>query len=394
MSHSGSFVETRELLPINPCNKNVTGLQTSPVEPPLLGLKSYANYRRDGVKRTTNTGNASEQLTMRDVADAAGVALSSVSRVINDHPDVSDTMRQKVMRAVENLGYEPNLVASSLRRGSTLTIGFIVSDISNPLFAELSKGASKTLERAGFTIVIANSESNAERDEALGRLFRWRRVDGLITSLADQNRKETIRELSRLESPIVLLDRDAPGLPNASMVTADHAGGMTRATDQLLDLGHRRIALIAGQEDLRPTRERVRGFEIAHKTRGLPTPMDLVRLGKFDPNFGEFVTTELLRLPDPPTAIVSGSNQILVGVLRTLKREGRRVGKDIALISCDDVPLAELHDPPITVVYRNTVRMGELAAELLLERIADDSLPPRTATVSTELLVRDSTFPA
>lgn len=345
------------------------------------------------MKDAISKSSTHEQLTMRDVAEAAGVALSSVSRVINDHPDVSDSMRQKVMQAVDSLGYEPNLVASSLRRGSTLTIGFIVSDISNPLFAELSKGAGSALDQAGFTIVLANSESNPERDEALARLFRWRRVDGLMTSLADEERKGTIDELAKLESPIVLLDRDSRDLTNASMVTADHAGGLHRATDHLLDLGHRRIALIAGPDKLRPSRERVRGFEEAHTDHGLTTPTDLLRLGSFSARFGESVTSELLQLREPPTALISGSNQILVGVLRTLKRSGIEVGRDIALVSCDDVPLAELHNPPITVVFRNTLRMGELAAELLLERIRDSSLPPRTATVSTELLVRDSTFP-
>jgi LacI family transcriptional regulator len=333
------------------------------------------------------------ELTMRDVADVAGVALSSVSRVLNDHPDVSDAMRERVQRAVEKLGYEPNFIASSLRRGSTMTVGFVVADIANPLFAEFSKGAGRKLDQAGFSIVLANSESDPMRDEQLARLFRWRRVDGLIMSLADETREETIRELQRLESPIVLFDRAVENLPQASMVTADHAGGLRRATDHLLDLGHERIALVTGRKHLRPTQERVRGFTEAYEARHQKAPMDLVRLGSFDADFAESATTQLLGIADPPTAIISGSNQLLVGVLRTLRREKRRVGKDIALVACDDVPLAELHDPPITVVYRDTVKMGELAAELLLERIQGEETEPRVATVPTELLVRDSTFP-
>jgi LacI family transcriptional regulator len=338
-------------------------------------------------------GGKGSEMTMREVADRAGVALSSVSRVLNDHPDVSESMRTKVLAAVSELSYEPNLIASSLRRGSTMTVGFIVADISNPLFAEFSKGASTELDLAGYTMVLANSEFKKERDAQLARLFRWRRVDGLIISLADQDHPETVAELQRLEAPIVLFDRDAPQLPQASTVTADHSGGIRRATDHLLDLGHRRIALVTGPSTLRPTQERVRGFSEAYKSRQMTYAADLLRLGSFDAAFGEAVASELLQRASPPTAIISGSNQLLVGVLRTLHRMGLRPGRDIALVSCDDVPLAELHHPPITIVYRDTIRMGEVAAELLLERIRDVDAPPRLATVRTELLVRDSTFP-
>lgn len=344
-------------------------------------------------RRRTKASPGTAEPTMKEVAEEAGVALSSVSRVINGHPDVSQAMRDRVLEAVHHLGYEPNLIASSLRRGSTTTIGFVVADISNPLFAEFSKGAALKLDKAGYSMVLANSEAKPERDEHMARLFRWRRVDGVIMSLADQERPETIEELRRLEVPIVLFDREVPDLPRASMVTADHAGGMRAATDHLLDLGHRRIALVTGQRRLRPTQERLKGFRQAFRVRKLSYPNDLLRLGSFEASFGEAVTAELLQQESPPTALISGSNQLLVGVLRTLQRSGLRVGRDIALISCDDVPVAELHDPPITIVYRDTVRMGELAAELLLELIRDDSARPRVETVPAELVVRNSTFP-
>jgi LacI family transcriptional regulator len=330
---------------------------------------------------------------MREVAERAGVALSSVSRVLNNHPDVSNSMRSRVLAAVSELNYEPNLIASSLRRGSTMTVGFIVADISNPLFAEFSKGAATELDLAGYTMVLANSEFKRERDAQLARLFRWRRVDGLIVSLADQEYPETIAELQRLEAPIVLFDRDAPKLPQASTVTADHAGGIRRATDHLLDLGHSRIAMITGPSSLRPTQERVRGFSNAYRARGSRYPADLLRTGSFDAAFGEAATSDMLLRQSPPTAIISGSNQLLVGVLRTLHRMSLRPGRDIALVSCDDVPLAELHHPPITIVHRDTINMGAVAAQLLLERIRDVDAPPRLASVRTELLVRDSTFP-
>lgn len=331
--------------------------------------------------------------TMKEVASRAGVALSSVSRVLNNHPDVSDRMRQRVLNAVNDLGYEPNLVASSLRRGSTNTIGFVVSDISNPLFADFTKGAGDQLQAAGYSMVLTNAGSNPEQDEAMIRLLRWRRVDGLITSLADESRPDTVAELQRIEVPIVLLDRFVDELPNASVISAEHASGMTEATAHLLALGHRRIALISGSPRIRPPNERVDGFRRAFDSVGVPYPSDLVRLGSFSPEFGTRSTTELLALPDRPTAIISGGNLLLTGVLRALRSAELHPGRDIALISCDDVALAELHTPPITVIARDTVRMGELAAELMLERLASEDAPPRVERVPTTLVMRKSTFP-
>lgn len=329
--------------------------------------------------------------TMKEVAARAGVALSSVSRVLNNHPDVSDRMRAQVLEAIDALGYEPNLVASSLRRGSTNTIGFVVSDISNPLFADLTKGAGNRLQDAGYSVVLTNAESNPDRDEDMIRLLRWRRVDGLITSLADEHRQGTIDELRRLEVPIVLLDRQVDALPEASVISADHAEGMAEATEHLLELGHRRIALISGSRHIRPPEERLAGFKKAFRRHKIQYPKDLLRLGSFSPAFGEQVTEGLLALPNPPTAIIAGGNLLLTGVLRALRKAGRRVGKDISLISCDDVALAELHSPPITVITRDTVRMGELAAELMLERLASPDAPARIERVPTSLVVRKST---
>ncbi|GIU92854.1 MAG: LacI family transcriptional regulator [Acidimicrobiia bacterium] len=331
---------------------------------------------------------------MKEVARRAGVALSSVSRVLNDHPDVSDAMRAKVIAAIKELGYQPNLVASSLRRGSTKTVGFVVADISNPLFADITWGAERRLNRAGYSMVLTNSEGDPARDEKMVRLLRRRRVDGLIISLADETRKETIAELKHLEVPIVLIDREVGDLASASAVLADHAEGMRRATELLFDLGHRRIGLIGPSESTRPGRERLAGFKAAHSSRRVGVDWDLVKLGGLSPAFGEAMAHELLNLKDPPSALISAGNLLLVGTLRALHRARVSVGSEISLVSCDDVPLAELYNPPITVVDRNTVEMGEIAAGLLLERLEDPEAKPRVATVPTRLIVRASTAAA
>lgn len=332
--------------------------------------------------------------TMKEVATHAGVALSSVSRVLNNHPDVSETMRRRVLDAIDVLGYEPNLVASSLRSGLTSTIGFVVSNISNPLFADLVMGASTRLQAAGYSVVLTNSEGRPERDENMVRLLRRRQVDGLITSLTDEHRPGTIAELERLDVPIVLLDRQVDELAGrTSVVAADHAIGMQAGVEHLLDLGHRRISLISGSLHIRPPKERLVGYRAAYANRGLEPPEDLLAFESFSPAFGEKAATEMLALADPPTAIVAGGNLLLTGVLRAIRAAGLRVGSDIGVVSCDHITLAELHDPPITIIERDTVGMGTIAADLLLERLKDPEAPPRTERVPTELVIRGSTPP-
>lgn len=330
--------------------------------------------------------------TMKQVAERAGVAVSSVSRVLNNHPDVSDEMRIRVQRAVNDLGYERDLLASSLRKGSTQTVGFVVRDVSNPLFMGILKGVERHLREHHYLVLLAHSEGSIEREVEYSRLLRRRRVDGLIFSMTDETSAETNAELSKLDVPVVLLDRSTEGLPQASAVVSDHRTGVRRATEHLLNLGHRRIALITSVLSLLPARERVHGFEDGFERRDLSTPKDLLRCGSFSADFGMRSTEELLGGPDPPTAIIAGGNLVFTGVVGALHRRGLRVGDDISLVTCDDTPLAQFHTPPITVVARDATEMGTVAGRLLLARLKDSEEEPRTETLPTELILRESTI--
>ena len=331
--------------------------------------------------------------TMKEVAAHAGVALSSVSRVLNDHPDVSEPMRERVLTSIAALGYEPNLLAASLRRGSSQTVGFIVSDIANPLFAEIVTAAQSRLNKAGYAAVVTNSNGDPSRDEELVRLLRWRQVDALVVSLADETHPGVAAELARFEGPVVLLDRRVAGLEGASAVEADHSGGMRQATNHLLALGHRRIALLTGSPNVRPSIERLAAFRDAYLENGDPHPNDLVRQTRFTPEASEAAAAEFLDQQAPPTAIIAGGNRLLVGVLRALKRRNMEPARDISLISCDDVPLSELYSPPITVIDRDIDQIGDAAAELALEQLDDPTAKPRRVILPTRLVLRDSTVP-
>lgn len=313
---------------------------------------------------------ARERASMREVAERAGVAMSSVSRVISDHPDVSPAMRAKVLAAIDELGYQPDLLAQSMRRGETRSVGFVVGDISNPLLAEIALGAETTLRDGRYSMLLTNSENDPELDRDHIRLFQQRRVDGLLLSLAAETHPATLALLEDFEGPIVAIDRDLPASVRASAVMSDHRTGMREATGHLLDLGHRRIDLIAGKP-LRYTREREAGLRSAYEDRGLE-PTYRVLEGHLSTAHGQAATRALLDADEPPTAIVAGGNQLLGGVLTELARRELEIGRQMSLVSCDAIALTDFFSPPIAVIRRDTRELGRRAAQLLLGHLGGE----------------------
>ena len=322
------------------------------------------------------TRRAQPRPVMKEVADRAGVALSSVSRVLNGHPDVSDVMRNRVLDAVAALGYEPDMLAQSMRTGATMTIGFLVGDISNPLMSQIALGAETALRTAGYSTMLTNSINDPALDVQHLRLFQQRRVDGLLLSLSDEGNAEINAALERLEVPGVLVDRQVAGSPFAA-VLSDHAAGIYAAVSHLVELGHTRIGMVNGNPNVRPSRERATALRKA--CRSATGVSGVVKASAFSSEHGYRATIDMLQAADAPTAVIAGSNQILVGVLRALRELRLSVPDDISLITCDDIPLAEFLSPPITTVSRDFRAMGHLAAELLLDQLAG-------ATARTEIL--------
>jgi LacI family transcriptional regulator len=333
--------------------------------------------------------------SIREVADMAGVAISSVSRVLSGHPDVSPAMRARVMAAVDRLGYQPDLLAQSLRRKETRSVGFVVGDISNPLQAEIALGAETALRAAGYSMLLTNSENEPSLDARHIRLFMQRRVDGLLLSLAAEDDSETLAVLGATDVPIVLIDRELKdgATPRASAVLSDHRSGMRDAVGHLLDLGHRRIGMILGQP-MRFSRERLAGLKDAYEARGL-APTFVVVEGQLEPRHGRAATRTLLDSAEPPTALVLGGNQLLTGALAELQERGVRVGSDLSLASCDEISVTALYQPPIAVVRRDTRELGRRAAELLLSQLEareETAANERPATADPEVVVLPTEF--
>jgi LacI family transcriptional regulator len=340
-------------------------------------------------KEQNQAVHAGRKPSMRQVAELAGVGVSTVSRVISNHPDVSQKMRERVLLAVQELGYEPDFLAQSLRRGATRSIGFALSDITNPVVAQIIHGAEEALRNAGYSLLVMDSERNPALDTEHIHFLHSRHVDGLILLATSERRRATIDALLARDTPVVVIDRDFPKRLRASAVLTDHQSGMAAAAGHLLDLGHRRIGLLSWPLDLRPGRERLAGLRKAYKMRGLPDTSIPIPVTGFSAEEGVGATQRLLDLPERPTAIIAGSNQLLIGCLRTLAKNRLRPGIDLALVTYDDIPLAELFTPPLAVIARDNIATGRVAVELLLRRINGHD-KPETVILETQFVPRAS----
>src|SRR4051812_15950455 len=268
-------------------------------------------------------------------------------------------MRGRVLEAVAELGYEPNLLAQSLRRGASLSVGFVLRDISSPSLSRMVLGAETVMNGHGYSLLLTNSEALAEREPEHLRLLARRRVDGLILSLADETYEPTLDELRRLRVPFVLVDRELrDGLP-FSAVHCDEQAAMREVAAHLLGLGHRRIGLVCGPLTVRPAREEARVLTDACGGA-------LVEPGPFGEEHGAQAVARMLEAAEPPTPIVLGATVFLPGALRGPRDRRLRAPDDVSVVPFDDVPFLDFLDPPVTSVSRRPVELGREAAQLLL----------------------------
>ena len=335
----------------------------------------------------------SRPVTIHDVAQRAGVAVSSVSRALGNHPDVSEAMRAKVTQAAQELGYVPDPAAQSLRSGSTRLVGLVVRDFANPFFGEIINGIEEIFASAGYTLLVTDSGRDASQEIQRISALKQRRVDALVLSTVDDTSATTRSAIAVFTRPVLLLDRDFDE-HSVSKVLLDHAFGVKAATKDLLRLGHRRIALITGSKEIRPTRERIRGFLEAYEESMTDTAEAERITGVFSASFARATTAELLRRPERqrPTALIAGGVQATIGILEGLSELGLRPGEDISLVVCDDLPWLRVLRPRISAVSRDPEAMGRTAAELVLAMIKGE--PVATVTLPTRYEARDTTSPA
>ena len=330
--------------------------------------------------------------TITDVARKANVSTSTVSHVINDTRYVSDEVKCRVRAAMADLNYQPNVIARSLRTRETMTVGLVLSDITNPFFPSLVRTIEDSVFKEGYSIMLCDTDERKDLEETHLRLLVGRRVDGLIVAPSSGG-SEYLRALIESDMPVVLLDRHVPGL-NGDVVLSDNVAGGYDAVSHLIDLGHRRIGILAGRLEVSTGLDRLEGYLKALQDNGIDRDDNLVRVANFRRDEAEQKTMELLSLDEPPTAVFACNNLMAAGALAAIRRASLRVPNDVSLASFDDSEWAALMNPSLTVVAQDVAELGQRAADLLLRRIRRGPVKnPRRIVVKPRLIVRDSCSP-
>ncbi|WP_323373783.1 LacI family DNA-binding transcriptional regulator [Plantactinospora alkalitolerans] len=326
-------------------------------------------------------------ITMSDVARAAGVSTATVSRVVNGHYGVSASTTAQVRSAIERLGYESSLVATSLRRSRTNVLGLVTHSFQS-YTAEVLKGVMQALRRSGFDLIIyANSDLYGTYSEG----WEQRHLTRLSGTLTDGCIVVTPWGDVQSRTPVVAIDpaRDST-MPS---VTADNLAGATTAVEHLLGLGHRRIGFIAGRSSLAAAWSREEGYRRALAGAGVPIEPGLIGRGDFNPESAAPLARELLKRPDPPTAIFAASDGMALEVLEVAKDLGLTVPGDLSVIGFDNIPESELTEPGLTTVDQSMYQLGYEAARMLKSLVTGDWEGPRQILLPTSLVVRGSTAP-
>ncbi len=325
---------------------------------------------------------------MRDVAALARVSLKTVSRVINQEPGVSPALRSQVERAIEQLDYLPNLTASSLRRasGRSATIGLILENVANPFSSALHRAIGDVAWARGVQVFSGSVDEDAIRERLLVSTFAGRRVDGLVVVPASHDHSYLLAQ-KQAGMAIVFVDRPAEFL-DVDAVVSDNRGGAEEAVRHLMAAGHRRIAYLGDLAGVYTARERYAGYVRALERAGIPLDPAIVRHDLQDVDAAESAAAALLAAPSPPTAVFASQNLVTIGTVRALHQLG--VQHRIAVVGFDDVMLADMLEPAVTVIAQDPRAIGTAAAQILFLRMDGDVAPAALHVVPTRLIARGS----
>jgi DNA-binding LacI/PurR family transcriptional regulator len=327
--------------------------------------------------------------TIQDVARAAGVAASTVSRYLNGQLKVSPATEAKVLEAVAELGYVPNAVGRNLARRRSGVIGFVVPEISNPYFGTIADYVVEAVERHGRLVLLCSHRSQSIKQSSYIDLLATGAIDGMLY-LGSFRSNERLAVAITDGLPVVIVDEPIAGLPPVSTVVMDDYAGGYQATSYLVALGHRRIAFVSGPAELGSVQERFRGYHDALTKGGIDTG-DQVRLsGQFTEQFGMSALPHLLAAPEPPTAAFVASDYIALGVLSAAEAHGIQVPDDLSIVGFDDIRFAQYVRPRLTTIRSPVDRLAQTGVELLFERLHDPQAPARTQVLPVELVIRES----
>jgi LacI family transcriptional regulator len=315
----------------------------------------------------------------------------TVSRVINESPRVSAATRECVEASIAKLGYVPNRLARGLIQRKTHAFGVIVPDVANPFFTLVVRGAEEVAWRAGYHVILCDTQGDLERERGYLEDMVAFQVEGvLIAPVGDRSRPQ-LRRLSRNNVPFVLVDRSITGF-DADLVQGDSVGGARELVEHLIGLGHRRVGMVTEATDVSTARDRLQGYRDALERAGIESDPELVvESSAVDPDAAAQATLRLLGLTDPPTAIFAVNNIAVVGVVEAARQEGYEIPRDLALVCFDDIEHVSRLYPFLTVMAQPAETYGTIATQLLLDRLSGRvGQRRRIVVLPADLIIRKS----
>jgi LacI family transcriptional regulator len=339
--------------------------------------------------------------TIPDVARRAGVSTATAARALGSYGAVSESAREAVLAAAEELGYQRNELARAMITGRTNTIGLVIADIENPFFAGAARGVSDAARAAGYEVILTNTDEDPEVERSAVRVLLSKRVDGIIVAPTSPDAEHLVAARDT-GCPVVLLDRRLAGFP-ADTVLVDSVAAARNVVERLVAAGHRRIAMVTGGQTReertqgRPGvstgQDRVDGFLAALADAGVTDPQTYLRTGAHSPELAYELMSRLLELPVPPTAVFASNSRVGLGVVKAVRAAGLEVPREISIVGFDDADWTSVVSPALSVVAQPTYALGRRAAEVLLSRLSGDEAPAGVHMLATDFLSRESVGP-
>jgi len=328
-------------------------------------------------------------VTMHDVAKKAGTSIFTVSSVINNTSSVSTKLKNRVLKAIDELGYTPNLVARGLKKRTTLLIGLVISDVEDIFFPGVIKGIEEVFNKTSFNMILCNSKNDILKEKNYLTILMEKRIDGLIIFPTDTSGKNLKVFLAK-NTPVVLIDREIKSI-NISRVVMDDYDASFNVTNFLINNGHIRIGIVIFPTSISTGEQRLKGYIDSCRKNDIKIDYSLIKIAGYNEEDSYKATNELINLENRPTALFTANDIMFSGALKAIKNNNLKIPDDISIVTFYDFNWLKFCDPPITAVHLPTFEMGQQAAELLLDLVnSNEQKYYRKITLKTRLIERKS----
>ncbi len=332
-------------------------------------------------------------VTINDIAEKVGVSHATVSRVLNNSGYVKDETREKVLKVIKDLNYTPSAIARSLSTSKTNTIGVIVPDINNLFFGDIIKGITEIADEHNLNIILCDTDEDKDKELKAINVLKEQRIQGLIitpTFYKDTGKSENLNTLKNLGIPIILIDGHVEYL-DFSGVFIDHIKGAYDGTAALIEAGHRKVAIITGDMNSRPAKERLIGYEKALEANNIPIEEEYIFYGNYKYETAYEITKQILKMDNRPTAIFVSSNTMILGCIKAFYEEKLDIPKDMAIIGFDKVDVLNIIGMNISFINGPSIELGRLGMQMLLENLdSKGHTEIKRVTILPELLLKGS----